>query len=85
LCESGEKWVELKAVHMSGRALVVVDRPDLERRVNEEFERRYTALRSKVSALPKEAREHYRGFSLIEVTPDPRVLSWDNARLRVDE
>ncbi|HEX4864701.1 MAG TPA: pyridoxamine 5'-phosphate oxidase family protein [Acidimicrobiales bacterium] len=83
LCESGERWIELKAVHLSGRATVVENQPDLEERVNAEFGRRYSSLRPQESGVPRETLDHYAGFATIEIVPDAEPLSWDNSRLAV--
>jgi Pyridoxamine 5'-phosphate oxidase len=81
LCDTGERWTELKAVHLSGRAVVLGDVPDLEIRVNAGFDRRYSALRPMTSSLLQEIRDHYADFSIIEIIPEGRILSWDNSRI----
>jgi len=81
LVESGERWAELRAVHLTGRARVVTD-PALLARVAEALERKYRAFRTPRPAMPAATRAHYEvALATIEITPDPRLLSWDNARL----
>jgi hypothetical protein len=80
LCETGERWVELRAVHFTGTASIVAD-PSIIQDVNDAFDARYAALRPPRRELPDSARAQYRQFQVIEIEPDARVLSWDNARL----
>jgi nitroimidazol reductase NimA-like FMN-containing flavoprotein (pyridoxamine 5'-phosphate oxidase superfamily) len=80
LCEMGERWVELRAVHLTGTATVVVD-PSIVDEVDSAFDARYAALRPPRRELPGSARAQYRDFEVVEIEPDARVLSWDNARL----
>ena len=79
VCESGERWVELTAVHLTGQARVLSDDNALEESVAAAFDRRYAGLRP--TTMPQTARDHYRRFSVIEIVPDARILSWDNGRL----
>jgi hypothetical protein len=79
VCESGERWVELAAVHLTGQARVLGDERVLEDSVAVAFDRRYTGLRP--TTIPQTARDRYRHFSVIEIVPDARILSWDNSRL----
>jgi nitroimidazol reductase NimA-like FMN-containing flavoprotein (pyridoxamine 5'-phosphate oxidase superfamily) len=80
LCETGERWVELRAVHLTGTAQVITDE-SVEREVTTHFDQRYAALRPPRAELPDSARAQYRGFAVIEITPDERFLSWDNSKL----
>jgi nitroimidazol reductase NimA-like FMN-containing flavoprotein (pyridoxamine 5'-phosphate oxidase superfamily) len=84
VCESGERWVELTAVHLTGQARVLSDDYALEESVAAAFDRRYTGLRVEPTAIPQAARDNYRQFSVIEIVPDARILSWDNSRLGLD-
>jgi nitroimidazol reductase NimA-like FMN-containing flavoprotein (pyridoxamine 5'-phosphate oxidase superfamily) len=83
VCEHGERWAELRAVHVSGNARVVEDNPEIDARVTEAFDRRYAELRPPRKALTTTTRDHYRTFATIEIVPGPRVLSWDNSRLQM--
>jgi nitroimidazol reductase NimA-like FMN-containing flavoprotein (pyridoxamine 5'-phosphate oxidase superfamily) len=84
LVESGERWAELRAVHLSCRATVLDDvSDDLGRRIREEMDRKYAAFRTTASAMPDATRQHYakaRG-AVIELTPVGRTLAWDNTHL----
>jgi nitroimidazol reductase NimA-like FMN-containing flavoprotein (pyridoxamine 5'-phosphate oxidase superfamily) len=81
VCESGERWVELTAVHLTGQARVLSDEYALEESVAAAFDRRYAGLRVEPTAIPQAARDNYRQLSVIEIVPDARILSWDNSRL----
>jgi nitroimidazol reductase NimA-like FMN-containing flavoprotein (pyridoxamine 5'-phosphate oxidase superfamily) len=81
LVESGERWAELRAVHVTGRARVVTE-PELLARVAAALDAKYRAFRTPREAMAAATRAHYGGtLATIEITPDERVLTWDNARL----
>jgi nitroimidazol reductase NimA-like FMN-containing flavoprotein (pyridoxamine 5'-phosphate oxidase superfamily) len=81
LVESGERWAELRAVHLTGRARIV-DEPELKARVAAAFDAKYAAFRTARTEMPAATRAHYEvETATIEITPDERFLSWDNARL----
>jgi len=81
LVESGEKWAELKAVHLTGRA-EVVDDPGLVDRVAAASGVKYAGFRTASSTMPDATRKHYAASSaLIRFVPDERTISWDNLRL----
>jgi nitroimidazol reductase NimA-like FMN-containing flavoprotein (pyridoxamine 5'-phosphate oxidase superfamily) len=80
--ESGERWAELRAVHLTGHATVVDDDDDLIERVRAASDAKYNAFRVQREAMPKATTERYgRQAALIRFTPDDRILSWDNARM----
>ena len=83
LVESGERWAELRAVHVTGRARVVAE-PELQARVAAVLDAKYRGFRTPRAAMPAATRAHYEvTLATIEITPDPCILSWDNARLGV--
>lgn len=80
LVESGERWAELRAVHLTGRARVVTE-PDLLAKVAAALDAKYAAFRTARAAMPAATRAHYEvARATIEIIPDERMLSWDNAR-----
>jgi hypothetical protein len=84
LVESGERWAELRAVHLTGVAAIVTD-PDLLERAEGALDEKYRAFRTDRSAMPDSTRRHYSvERATIEIVPDDRILSWDNARLGLD-
>ena len=81
LVESGERWAELRAVHLTGRARIVTE-PELQARVAAALDAKYAAFRTAHADMPAATRAHYGiETATIEITPDERILSWDNARL----
>lgn len=76
LVESGERWVDLQAVHLTGHARVV-DNDELDARVRKALADKYAAYRS------EENNRRVEGIAMavIEIAPDNRMLRWDNSRL----
>lgn len=83
LVEDGERWAELRAVHLTGSATIIDPSPDLAARVAAEMQRKYAALRTSPKKMPTATRDHYaKSFgTTIELVPDDRILSWDNRHL----
>jgi nitroimidazol reductase NimA-like FMN-containing flavoprotein (pyridoxamine 5'-phosphate oxidase superfamily) len=84
LVESGYKWAELKAVHLTGRAEIMDLDEELSRRFREETARKYRSARMPSGEVPKETAEHYAKAvgGVVRFTPDGgRILNWDNAKL----
>ena len=81
LVEAGERWAELRAVHLIGRAELVDDQDALAR-VAAEMERKYARFRTARAAMPETTRRHYEtAFVLIRIVPEVPFLSWDNRKL----
>lgn len=81
--ESGTRWAELRAVHLTGRARVVTE-PDLLARVATALDAKYAPFRTQRTAMPAATRAHYEAaLATVEITPDKHILSWDNARFRL--
>ena len=84
LIESGARWAELRAVHLTGRVEEVTDPAEVAR-IDEALDAKYAASRTRSSAMPDSTREHYSGRTHFRLVPDERVLTWDNARLDLGE
>lgn len=81
LVESGVPWVELVGVHLTGQARFVEDSA-LSERVGAALKEKYRSFRIERSEMPDQTRAHYETLvTTIEIVPDDRILSWDNARL----
>jgi nitroimidazol reductase NimA-like FMN-containing flavoprotein (pyridoxamine 5'-phosphate oxidase superfamily) len=82
LVESGERWADLKAVHLTGTAELVDLEGDLGQRFRAEIDRKYRAFRS-ADVMPKQTADYYAKAitGVVRFTPDERVLNWDNAKL----
>jgi hypothetical protein len=80
LVESGRRWAELLAVHMSCVASIVEG--DRTAWVDAEKAKKYEADRTERSALPSTTRGYYEADRVaIRLDPSDRVLSWDNSRI----
>jgi nitroimidazol reductase NimA-like FMN-containing flavoprotein (pyridoxamine 5'-phosphate oxidase superfamily) len=82
LVEAGARWVDLNAVHLTGRAEIIELDPDLRAAFGAEIKRKYARFRG-VSVMPEESKRHYetaRG-GVVRFTPDARILTWDNRKL----
>ena len=80
LVEGGERWTELKAVSMVGRATVVAD-AELHEMAASLLREKYQSRRVRRESLPSAAVKHYAtGEAIIRFAAD-RLLSWDNARV----
>ncbi len=85
LVESGEPWVELVGVHVTGRAAIVED-AGLAERVAAALHEKYSRFRIPRAEMPDATRGHYEtAVTTIEIVANDRILSWDNARLFAPE
>ncbi|HYC23881.1 MAG TPA: pyridoxamine 5'-phosphate oxidase family protein [Candidatus Bathyarchaeia archaeon] len=83
LVESGLRWAELKAAHLTGHAEIVGD-AEVEARVAQALDVKYSAYRTSRERQPEATRAHYGGeWVTVRIVPEGRVLSWDNAKLRL--
>lgn len=83
LVESGKRWAELRGVHFTGRARIVSD-PALVERVGKALGEKYAGFAGDRAAMPEETRGHYEIEHLtIEIIPDERILSFENARIQL--
>jgi PPOX class probable F420-dependent enzyme len=81
LVEAGERWAELRAVLLTGRAEIVED-PETLARIGAAMDHKYARFRTARTAMPEATRRHYEtAFVTIRVVPDGRVVSWDNRRI----
>ena len=80
LVESGERWVDLVAVHLTGR-VELVDDPEEQARIDAAISLKYAAFRLARSKQPEAARGHYAEITYLRLLPDDRILSWENSRI----
>jgi PPOX class probable F420-dependent enzyme len=80
LVESGERWAELRAVHLSGRVEEVGDEA-ARQRIGAALDEKYAAFRTAITDLPQSARERYAAWAFFRLRPEQRLLTWDNSRL----
>jgi hypothetical protein len=82
--ESGKRWAELRAVHLSGTARVIPETDALGVAAREAFTEKYAPYQTARTEMPSETSSHYekRGeHILVRFTPHGRILSWDNSVL----
>jgi PPOX class probable F420-dependent enzyme len=81
LVESGEQWSELLGVHLTGTARMLEDGPRRDQ-VAALLDEKYSRFRTPRAQMPSRTRANYEtATTTIEITPDNRILSWDNARI----
>jgi PPOX class probable F420-dependent enzyme len=79
LVESGERWAELRAVHVSGLLEIVEDEPT-KARITEALDEKYAAFRS-TNQMSQATTDYYATRTYLRLVPEPRLLTWDNRRL----
>jgi PPOX class probable F420-dependent enzyme len=84
LVESGARWAELQAVHLSGVVEVVDDEATVAE-IAAALDAKYAAFRTPATAMPTPTRAHYAERTVLRFRPSGRILSWDNARLQLGE
>ena len=80
LVESGERWAELEAVHLTGRVEEVIDENEVAR-IADALDGKYAAFRTESTEMSQATRAHYSGRTYLRLVPDERILSWDNRKL----
>jgi PPOX class probable F420-dependent enzyme len=80
LVESGERYTELRGVHLTGRVEVVEDATAMSR-IEAAVNAKYAAFRPPAASLPAAAQAYYAKQTFLRFVPDGRILTWDNARL----
>jgi general stress protein 26 len=84
LVEGGERWAQLWAVHLAGRA-VFVDDEDVIARVGDALTAKYSSFRTPRAEMPDATRSHYeRPFVVVRIDAEERIVSWDNTKLGLE-
>jgi PPOX class probable F420-dependent enzyme len=73
LVESGRRWEELRAVHLTGRA-EVVDDPDAVARIGAALDAKYAVFRPASAALPTQTQAYYADQTFLRFTPEGPML-----------
>lgn len=83
LVESGERWVDLKAVMIRGRAEPIEDE-ETQQRYDRLMDEKYASFRQTGSKMPDRVKSHYavRKF-YYRVIPEKRLATWDNQKIRM--
>jgi hypothetical protein len=85
LVEAGERWAELRAVHLECDGRVIEPSAALAGRIATAMEEKYAAYRTAGEAMPTATRDYYSRAvgGLVELEPVGKLLNWDNRRLGV--
>src|SRR5690242_6221801 len=78
LVESGERWVDLRAVHLTGHVEFVSDEPSAIRRVEEAIDAKYADFRPPSAGLPAATQQRYSKSVYLRFVPEGKMLTWDN-------
>ncbi|MEO6126479.1 MAG: pyridoxamine 5'-phosphate oxidase family protein [Ilumatobacteraceae bacterium] len=82
LIESGQRWRELVAVHLSGSARIVDESDPIIPEIQQAIDIKYDAFRSSDTNMPETTKAHYaQPYAFICFEPDDKIVSWDNSRL----
>jgi hypothetical protein len=81
LVEDGDRWAELRAVHMEGKGYVVVPEPAVQEAIAAEMERKYAAFRTSTTQMPSATQAVYAQMAVVKFVPDGKILNWNNAKL----
>jgi len=85
LVETGDRWAELAAVHLTGRAEHVSPDEDLVAAFDAAMDSKYRPFRGGPDGveMPAQAAEYYakQMQGLVRFVADDRVLNWDNSKM----
>jgi PPOX class probable F420-dependent enzyme len=82
LVESGERWADLRGVHLTGRVEIVTD-DTAARRIEAAVNAKYAAFRPGLASLPAATQAYYAEQVYLRFVPEGKILNWDNARIAV--
>jgi hypothetical protein len=83
LVEAGERWADLRAVHLDCVGRVIEPSDELAERIAKAMATKYAAYRTERRDMPSATREAYRKAigAILELEPADKMLNWDNRRL----
>ena len=83
LVESGERWAELRAVHVECVGRVIEPSDELAQRIAVALDEKYAPYRTARDAMPQQTQDYYEKNlnATIELTPVGKMLNWDNSKL----
>ena len=83
LVEAGERWGDLRAVHLECTAAVIDPDPGLAARISAALDSKYAAYRTSRAAMPAATQERYAQLpgAVLELIPEGKMLTWDNRHL----
>jgi hypothetical protein len=85
LVEAGERWADLRAVHLECDGRIIEPSSSLAGRIAAAMEDKYAAYRTAGEAMPAATREYYSKAvgGILELEPVGKLLNWDNRKLGV--
>ena len=83
LVESGERWADLRAVHVECVGRVIEPSDELAQRIAVALDEKYAPYRTARDAMPQQTQDYYEKNlnATIELTPVGKMLNWDNSKL----
>ena len=83
LVETGERWRDLMAVMVRGRAELVKD-PAVIEGYERAAKEKYAAFREASTNQPQRTREHYSNPRVYyRIVPEKKIGTWDNKKIRL--
>lgn len=83
LVEEGDRWRDLKAVMIRGRAEEVTD-PAEQARFQKQNQKKYERFREPESNMPKASQAHYSTpWIIFKIIPEKRSATWDNKKIKL--
>ena len=79
--ETGEAWIDLRAVVLTGRAVILDDAAE-RAMVDDALGRKYRAFGIPADAPAATVRHYDTASAYLRIDPDDRAISWDNRKLR---
>ena len=85
LVEAGERWRDLRAVHISGRGEFVPADPEFEAWYDQTLAAKYSSFQTPQEEMPLATRDLYQTAyrRIIRIVPEGKILTWDNRHLGV--
>jgi nitroimidazol reductase NimA-like FMN-containing flavoprotein (pyridoxamine 5'-phosphate oxidase superfamily) len=86
LVEDGERWAQLRAVHVACRVEVIDPSPELAERIEAAIAEKYSAYRTPAREMPAATRDHYQQNmgAVLDLVPEGKLLTWDNGKLGLE-
>ncbi len=83
LVESGDRWAELRAVHVECVGRLIEPSEELARRIGQALDEKYAPYRTAREVMPEQTQDYYQKNlnATIELTPVGKMLNWDNSKL----
>lgn len=77
LVESGERWVDLRGVHLTGR-IEIVSEEAAKQRIDAAVDAKYAAFRPEMARLSTAKQSYYSKIAFLRCVPTGKTLSWHN-------